>query len=363
MEKMSAACAEMNALFCNSMNPNDSGYRSDGNQQPGIISMMSSPELRNETGDASGSGGSGFSSSGSSQRRDGQKSSSGSQSSSQTPPPAETSSCTPTNSLPDESAKNEGEVAKSEALFEGSEKFKKTPSAGEKQKRPSTRTAGKPSYVSESVSGSVSGSVSAPISAASVPPPASHVQMQMKASAMMAANAAAMNPGMAGLLPFACAMPSPMGHMLPPPGAMHYQGRPVAFVTGANGTEIIPMDMFAQATALQYGAAAQAAMSRMMHPVAGQGPVPPRPAPHFEAIGGSRKRRRRQLLERSGCTEEQARQNRAHALTRLRQKKTLRSQQSKVRYACRKRIAMVRPRVNGRFATKEEVEECKRSNS
>lgn len=136
----------------------------------------------------------------------------------------------------------------------------------------------------------------------------------------------------------------------------------MAFVAGAHGTELIPMDMLAQATALQYGAAAQAAVNRMMLPVVGSGSMPQRTAPApFEPVGGSRKKRRRQLLERSGCSEEQARQNRAHALKRLRQKKTLRSQQSTVRYACRKRIAMVRPRVNGRFATKEEVEECQKT--
>lgn len=129
----------------------------------------------------------------------------------------------------------------------------------------------------------------------------------------------------------------------------------MAFVPGAHGPELVPMDVLAQAT-LQYGAA-QAAANRLLTPLAGPGPA----APPFEPVGGSRKKRRRQLLERSGCTEEQARQNRAHALKRLRQKKTLRSQQSTVRYACRKRIAMVRPRVNGRFATKEEVEECQRA--
>lgn len=136
----------------------------------------------------------------------------------------------------------------------------------------------------------------------------------------------------------------------------------MAFVSGAHGTELIPMDMLAQATALQYGAAAQAAANRLLNPMGVPGGMPPRTVPPpFEPVGGSRKKRRRQLLERSGCTEEQARQNRAHALKRLRQKKTLRSQQNTVRYACRKRIAMVRPRVNGRFATKEEVEECQRA--
>lgn len=79
-----------------------------------------------------------------------------------------------------------------------------------------------------------------------------------------------------------------------------------------------------------------------------------------DGLGSGRKKRRREMLERSGCSGEQARENRARALKRLREKKLVRSQATTVRYACRKRIAMVRPRVNGRFATKEEVEEERR---
>lgn len=360
-ERMTGACAEMNALFsnCYPQNPPEPGYRSDGNQDGGVMSLMSSPELQNGTTDATGSGGSGVSSTGGKSQRQEQsiEKTSGSQTSSQTPPPIDTSSCTPTSLHQNHLTKATQETVKREALSEGGDRPKRNVSGEEKQRMPSTRITGK----SSSVSASVSVSASAPTSAPGVPVSAPHPQVQMNASAMMAANAAAMNPGMAGLVPFACAMPPTMGHMIPPPGTVHYQGRPMAFVTGANGPELIPMDMLAQATALQYGAA-QAAVSRMMQPVAAQNSLPPRTSPAFEAIGGSRKRRRRQLLERSGCSEEQARQNRAHALSRLRQKKTLRSQQGKVRYACRKRIAMVRPRVNGRFATKEEVEECKRSN-
>lgn len=74
----------------------------------------------------------------------------------------------------------------------------------------------------------------------------------------------------------------------------------------------------------------------------------------------SRRKRRLLMLERTGCSEEQARENRARARQRLQQKKSARGQPLTVRYACRKRIAMVRPRVNGRFATKEEVEENNR---
>ena len=135
----------------------------------------------------------------------------------------------------------------------------------------------------------------------------------------------------------------------------------MAFVAGAHGPELIPVEALAQATAFHYGAAQAAqAVSRMMHPMVGSNATPSQTTSPLEPVGGSRKKRRRQLLERSGCSEEESRENRARALKRLRHKKTLRSQNATVRYACRKRIAMVRPRVNGRFATKEEVEDVHR---
>lgn len=71
---------------------------------------------------------------------------------------------------------------------------------------------------------------------------------------------------------------------------------------------------------------------------------------------------RRKCDEEDLCGEVEARRNRKKALERLRSKKKRRGMSAGegVRYACRKRIAMVRPRVNGRFATKKEVEEWRK---
>jgi CCT motif len=74
----------------------------------------------------------------------------------------------------------------------------------------------------------------------------------------------------------------------------------------------------------------------------------------------SSKKRRRLAMERAGCSAVQAKLNRAAAIQRLRAKKALRSYEYRVRYDCRKKIALVRPRINGRFATKDEVAEAKR---
>lgn len=79
--------------------------------------------------------------------------------------------------------------------------------------------------------------------------------------------------------------------------------------------------------------------------------------------GSSQKTWQLQMMERSSRLEVQARENRARAKKRLQEKKSVRGQALTVRYACRKRIAMIRPRVNGRFATKEEVEENDRKGS
>lgn len=133
-----------------------------------------------------------------------------------------------------------------------------------------------------------------------------------------------------------------------PFGTMHYQGRPMALVQGMNGPELVPMDM-------QCHIQAVAPSSRAVHPTSAG-------TPQTELVPSSaRKRRRRQTADGNMCSVEQARRNRARALERLREKKSLRKYAKTVRYACRKKIAMVRPRVNGRFATKEEVEHYRRS--
>lgn len=74
----------------------------------------------------------------------------------------------------------------------------------------------------------------------------------------------------------------------------------------------------------------------------------------------SSKKRRQLEVDRATCSADQSKRNRAAALERLRAKRRLRCFDYKVRYACRKRIALVRPRINGRFATKKEVAEAKR---
>lgn len=58
-------------------------------------------------------------------------------------------------------------------------------------------------------------------------------------------------------------------------------------------------------------------------------------------------------------TLERARQCRAEALVRFRRKKAIRCFGRRVRYECRKRIATTRPRVNGRFAKKTDVDTTK----
>ncbi len=58
---------------------------------------------------------------------------------------------------------------------------------------------------------------------------------------------------------------------------------------------------------------------------------------------------------------ERARQCRAEALVRFRKKKAIRSFGRRVRYECRKRIATTRPRVNGRFAKKSDIEALQKS--
>lgn len=78
------------------------------------------------------------------------------------------------------------------------------------------------------------------------------------------------------------------------------------------------------------------------------------------AVPRSSKARRQLAVDNATCSASQARSNRAAAVMRLRAKKRLRTEGSKVRYACRKKIAMVRPRINGRFATKIEVAEAAR---
>lgn len=97
--------------------------------------------------------------------------------------------------------------------------------------------------------------------------------------------------------------------------------------------------------------------SALVSPSAVPEPQPPPPPPR---VPRSSKQRRQLAVERAGCSANQAKLNRAAAIERLRAKKQARTFQLKVRYACRKRIASSRPRINGRFATKEEVAEARR---
>lgn len=364
-ERMAGAAAEMNALF-NNCYPNksvDITCSDDANQSGGIMSLMSSPELKQGGTDASRSGVSSTHQKKQPQALRVQKTTHASQSSSQTPPPVDETSMSPAES-PEVVVKR----VQSRKQAQPAPSLTKPPQASEKRARETSKptataqdeaqAAGsttKSDVRTESASASASGTKSST--------PCNEQRGAASRAPMAAARPMAISTGMGGFIPFACAMPG-MGTMLQMPGALHYQGRPMALMNGVHGAELIPVDVLAQATALQYGAAAaaQAAADQMMQSSSVESDLaqqakrgPP------DALGGSRKKRRRQLLERSGCSEEQARQNRAHAMERLRQKKTLRTQQSTVRYACRKRIAMVRPRVNGRFATKEEVEECQRT--
>eukprot|EP00172_Hildenbrandia_rubra_P002907 Plantae.Rhodophyta-Hildenbrandia_rubra.ctg41434.p1 GENE.Plantae.Rhodophyta-Hildenbrandia_rubra.ctg41434~~Plantae.Rhodophyta-Hildenbrandia_rubra.ctg41434.p1 ORF type:complete len:274 (-),score=68.30 Plantae.Rhodophyta-Hildenbrandia_rubra.ctg41434:767-1588(-) len=72
-------------------------------------------------------------------------------------------------------------------------------------------------------------------------------------------------------------------------------------------------------------------------------------------------KKRKKLTVPFECPALQAKKNRAAAIKRLRQKKLLRTFNTKVRYQCRKKIALHRPRVRGRFATKEEVEKASKA--
>ena len=74
---------------------------------------------------------------------------------------------------------------------------------------------------------------------------------------------------------------------------------------------------------------------------------------------GSGGKRRKKVIVPHECPAVQAKKNRAEAIKRLKQKKLMRTFNKKVRYQCRKKIALHRPRVRGRFATKEEVERFK----
>lgn len=365
-ERISGAAAEMNALFNNYPTKSiDATYQENPNQSCGVMSLMSSPELKEGGMDVSRSGVSSSHQKKHCQTGYGQKFSQGSQSPSQTPPPVDDISWSPADS-PEFVVKSELSKKRVQAVSTSASSQGKADQTREKQvqetsqarrivKKEASAVAPNTKSYTRSTSATASG-------LGTTSDTAPHGQQGTGTGGQVAAvRAMAISAGMGGLIPFACAMPG-MGTMLQMPGALHCQGRPMAFVNGVHGTELIPVDMLAQATALQYGVAvAQAAANRMVQSEGESEMTECAPLTPFDVVGGSRKKRRRQLLERSGCSEEQARQNRAHALKRLRQKKTLRTQQSTVRYACRKRIAMVRPRVNGRFATKDEVKECQRT--
>lgn len=180
----------------------------------------------------------------------------------------------------------------------------------------------------------------------------------------VAAGVPAAAPIRAGPVPAVGAVPSVIPYPLPVgipnpvfpvvPGmldSMRFGGRPMAWIPGAHGPSLVPVDMLGHMAHFAKVQPAQQQQQQQQSLESGAS----------DGASGLRKRRRRQPHEDSICTGEQARRNRALALVRLRQKKSIRSYEKTVRYACRKKIAMVRPRVNGRFATKEEVEECRRS--
>lgn len=365
-ERISAAADEMNALFNNCPTKSiDATCQEDPDQSGGVMSLMSSPELKEGGLDVSRSGVSSSHQKKQPRTSYEQKSNQGSQSPSQTPPPVDEASWSPADSpevvVKGNASKKRAQLVSTSASNQGKADQMRGKGVQETSQERSNVKKEASAAVSTAKSGAGLMSAKAHRSGVSSDSATSGQQGVASGGPISAARAMAISAGMGGLIPFACAMPG-MGTMLQMPGALHYQGRPMAFVSGMHGAELIPVDMLAQATAMQYGAAvAQAAANQMMQSEGESEMTDQTTHAPFDVVGGSRKKRRRQLLERSGCSEEQARQNRAHALKRLRQKKTLRTQQSTVRYACRKRIAMVRPRVNGRFATKEEVKECQRT--
>lgn len=143
-----------------------------------------------------------------------------------------------------------------------------------------------------------------------------------------------------GMMQFACTVqPGMPHHMFPTPGTVLYEGRPMVFVTSAHGTEMVPLDMLPQTpmasllpSSSTKDSIAQSADEGVHRSTAVR--------VHTEANGRGRKKRRRQMLDQSECSAEEAQRNRARAMDRLREKKRMRNQSPLVRYACRKRIAV-----------------------
>lgn len=158
--------------------------------------------------------------------------------------------------------------------------------------------------------------------------------------------------------PIAAAPPRSMPSMIPLPVPAGVAPRPLAWVNSAHGPALVPVDVLAQAGYAVLAAPARAPL-RQSEPAGG--PTPRPTVSPAAPAGGSRKRRRRMAAGDGPVSDEEARANRAKAMIRLKEKKSVRSYEKTVRYACRKKIAMVRPRVNGRFATKEEVEQFQRT--
>ncbi|PXF46365.1 Zinc finger protein CONSTANS-LIKE 1 [Gracilariopsis chorda] len=360
MQRIAGARAEMNALF-NALTPTnpDTENGSDSNHD-GVISLISTPDLRHSASHVPSVDTSNpylrskpeatpVNHPSDSQPR-------GSESSSVTPPP-DTSILSPTTSPETTSTAQPVTTLKQNCSLTDAVKADDNKHHSKQRDNQNSRTdiksdptatqqkSAKP--LSKAAPGTSSTALSSALSSSV---PNSHT----------AANAVAMNPAMAGLIPYACSLPAAFSsQMMAGQIPAHFPGRPVAFVPGNPSADLLQYNMMAQAAAFHFGTAqamqvAGRVLQSTMSPTAAQQKRP-------DAIGGSRKKRRRQMLERSGCTVEQARENRARALKRLRQKKSMRTQGNSVRYACRKRIAMVRPRVNGRFATKEEVEEVRRA--
>ncbi|CAN8063901.1 unnamed protein product [Agarophyton chilense] len=356
MQRIAGARAQMNALF-NSLSPTnlDTEYGSDSNHD-GVISLMSTPDLRHPTSQLPLSDATPFLRSkprpdalhakSHSQPRE-------SQSSSVTPPP-DSSALSPTALSPTTSpevtskfhpAKLHNVVTRPSVNASSS---KQSPSKPLTLKpKPSSATQ-RDNIKHEPQTSKTPASSSTALSSALTAPTATHT---------LHPNPISINSVMPGLIPYA--VPAHFSsQMLANAVSAQYSGRPVAFVPGTSPNDFLQYNMLAHATAFHLGTAqAMQAAGRALQ--AGMSPTTP-PAKRSEPMSGSRKKRRRQMLDRSGCSVEQARENRARALKRLRHKKSMRTQGTAVRYACRKRIAMVRPRVNGRFATKEEVEECQR---
>lgn len=171
------------------------------------------------------------------------------------------------------------------------------------------------------------------------------------------------NIGMNNSTPSPCGAPG-TGPSAELPSASCYQEGTVVSVNEANGTDYVPLYLFATgAEALQYKAATQVA-GEDGRPVPAGTAIDARLSPKsrndvIEQVEANRKKQRCQLSELNGWREKKARRNRMLALQRLRYKKTLRAnKKNTVRYPCWRRAAMARPRAKGRFLPEEKVEEC-----